>query len=144
MTNETQTDRLAEVLDCDRAFAHDWDIECRRCSEYDGDFNADLAQAAADHRIAATQSLAADLANAEAEIVRLRAALAAKPWPPADAELREMLAGIVGAWWSPSTAHTIRTARQLKTEDIKGMYAVRDALAPYVARAALNPGKESA
>ena len=77
----------------------------------------------------------------EAEVERLREALQAKPWPPTDAELREMLAQIVGAWWSESSANSIRTAKNLRQEDIKGMYAVRDALAPYIARAALE-GKQ--
>lgn len=73
----------------------------------------------------------------EAENARLREALKAKPWPPTDDELREMLAQFVGAWWSQSSAHMIRNQR-LRIEDIKAMYAVRDALAPFVARAALN------
>lgn len=143
------TDRLAEVLDCPS------EAEQRFCAEVWSalkDDHVDLRKEAIILRAyrLATQSLSTDLdkaqqriAELEAENARLRKALAAKPWPPTDAELREMLAAIVGAWWSPSTAQTIRTARQLKPEDVKGLYAVRDALAPYVARAALNQPKES-
>lgn len=90
-------------------------------------------QAAARHRLAELDRLRA----IEAENARLREALKAKPWPPTDDELREMLAQIVGAWWSQSSAHMIRNQR-LRIEDIKAMYAVRDALAPFVARAAIN------
>jgi hypothetical protein len=83
-----------------------------------------------------TQSPSSDI---EAERDRLREALAAKPWPPTDAELLEMLAMIVGAWWSKSTASEMRKSGfRPNVQDIKGMYAVRDALAPYVARAALK------
>lgn len=71
------------------------------------------------------------------ENARLREGLNAKPWPPTDAELREMLAKIVSVWWSESSYQRIMT-RDLSPFDIKGMYAVRDVLAPYVARAALN------
>lgn len=78
------------------------------------------------------------LRAAEAQVKGLREALESKPWPPTDADLREMLALIVGAWWSESSANRLRTARVLNAEDIKGMYAVRDALAPYIARAALK------
>lgn len=83
-----------------------------------------------------------EMLAALAEIDRLRELLAAKPWPPSDAELREMLAVIVGAWWSQSTASEIRKGR-LGVTDIKGMYAIRDVLAPYVARAALQSARSA-
>ena len=41
-----------QVMQADRDFARDWNYECRHCSEYDGDFEADLAEAAALHRLA--------------------------------------------------------------------------------------------
>lgn len=77
-----------------------------------------------------------------AENERLREALAAKPWPPTDDELRQMLGRIVGAWWSAATGREIQEGkRRLNPEDLKGMYAVRDVLAPYVARAALKENR---
>ena len=91
--------------------------------------------------IAAAPTLAAALLAErkarEVEVAKLKEAMAAKEWPPSNAELREMLAVIVGAWWSESSAWRLRT-RQLNPEDIKGMYAIRDVLAPYIARQALK------
>src|SRR3546814_576633 len=40
------------VEQVDRDFARDWDIECKHCSEYEGNYKADLAEAAAKHRLA--------------------------------------------------------------------------------------------
>lgn len=100
-----------------------------------------MVQAVARHRRASTAALEAELAKVRAENARLREALKSKPWPPSDADLREMLAHIVGAWWSNATAHAIRTKRALNPEDIRGMYAVRDALAPFIARASLQEPK---
>lgn len=88
---------------------------------------------------AAQECTDAEIRKLHAEIDRLRAALAAKPWPPSDADLLAMLADIVGAWWSEATGKIMRRqGYRPNVEDIKGMYAVRDALAPYVARAALS------
>ncbi len=42
-----------KVEQCDRDAAADWNIECKHCSEYEGDYEADLAEAFARHRIAA-------------------------------------------------------------------------------------------
>ena len=61
MTN-TQNEPV-EVTQADREAAEEWAfIECRRCSEYEGDFPADLAADFARHRIA---SRATDTALAE-------------------------------------------------------------------------------
>ena len=81
----------------------------------------------------------------DAEIERLRVALAAKPWPPTDVELKEMFATVVDAWWGKSGGNTIRSRSRLDPEHLKGMYALRDVLAPYVARTALanSEGKEN-
>lgn len=88
------------------------------------------------HRETSTSSLSA-------EVERLREALAAKPWPPSDDELRVMLGQIVGAWWSKATGQDLIEGKvRLSPQDIKGMYAVRDALAPYVAKAATNTNGE--
>lgn len=65
------------------------------------------------------------------EVERLRALLAEKPWPPSDAELSEILANVVGVWWSESSANFIRKG-QLSVNDTKAMYAIRDAIEPYV------------
>ena len=44
---------IANVTQADRMQAFDWNMECRHCSEYEGDYEADLAQAFARHRHAA-------------------------------------------------------------------------------------------
>ena len=49
---------MVEVTQVDRALAADWNIECRYCSEYEGDYEADLAEAFARHRIAAMEEAA--------------------------------------------------------------------------------------
>lgn len=50
------------VTQADKQFAADWNYECKHCSEYEGDFEADLAEAVARHRLAA-------LADAQGEPV---------------------------------------------------------------------------
>lgn len=66
------------VTQADRAMAEMWDIECRHCSEYDGDYRADLAEAFASHRQAAAE-----------EVERLREALiAAESWLEYEPPLR--------------------------------------------------------
>ncbi len=52
-TKETpMSDEVNEVTQADRDAAAEWSfIECRHCSEYEGDFTADLAAAFARHRI---------------------------------------------------------------------------------------------
>ncbi len=119
------------------------EAEAHQRGEYDAH---EAVKAFAAHRIAAHQrglaQGAAERAELVAEVGRLRAMMAAKPWPPTEAELRGMLADIVEAWWSKSSGNFIRQApsnAKLSVADIKGLYAVRDALAPYVARAALSP-----
>lgn len=87
--------------------------------------------------IAMSEELEAVKAKAE----RLAEAVGAKPWPPSEADLREMLAAVIEAWWSPSSANLLRQGKTTR-EDIKGMYAIRDALAPYVSRAALEEPKQ--
>lgn len=82
-------------------------------------------------------ALSAERDAKDARIAELEGALKAKPWPPSDSELADLLASVVEAWWSPSTANLIRAGKRT-TNDIKGMYALRDALAPYIARAALK------
>lgn len=49
---------MATVIQADREAAQEWGfIECRHCSEYEGDFVADLAEAFASHREASTARL---------------------------------------------------------------------------------------
>ena len=85
------------------------------------------------------QDAATMLRDLMAENERVWEGLRANPWPPSDADLREILATIVGAWWSESTANNNRDPnRRLSVQDIRGVYAVRDALAPYIARATLG------
>lgn len=43
------------VTQADKQFAADWNFECRHCSEYEGDFEADLAVAVAKYREQATR-----------------------------------------------------------------------------------------
>lgn len=43
-------DETPSVTDADKQFAADWNYECRHCSEYEGDFEADLAAAVAEYR----------------------------------------------------------------------------------------------
>ncbi len=62
-----------QITQEDREAAADWSfIECRHCSEYEGDFPADLAAAFARHRIAA---LSATPAPSDQDASRLREAL---------------------------------------------------------------------
>jgi hypothetical protein len=57
----TDTRTQALVTQADRDAAADWTfIECMRCSEYEGDFGADLAADFAAHRIAALDGLNPD------------------------------------------------------------------------------------
>ncbi len=51
------------VTQADRRFADDWNIECRHCSEYEGDFQDDFAQAVAEYRIETTRALEAQIAE---------------------------------------------------------------------------------
>lgn len=86
-------------------------------------------------------AMSEELEAVKAGAERLAEALGAKPWPPSEADLREMLAAVIEAWWSPSSANLLRQGKTTR-EDIKGMYAIRDALAPYVSRAALEEPKQ--
>lgn len=53
------TDQIAPTQ-ADRDFARNWNYECKRCSEYEGDFEADLAEAVAAHRTAAERTASAE------------------------------------------------------------------------------------
>lgn len=44
---------MTTIKQADREAAADWNIECKWCSEYEGDYEADLAEAFARHREAA-------------------------------------------------------------------------------------------
>lgn len=51
------TTAVSDVEQVDRDAAAEWSfIECRHCSEYEGNFEADLAEAFARHRLAATRN----------------------------------------------------------------------------------------
>lgn len=117
MTNETQTDRLAEVLDCDR------EAERLIVERYPYIMGrpGEKGKIAAAHRITATQSLSTDLANAEARVKELEEALKKIASDFEDFPLPEHAERLGdGAW------HSMAVEQQS------------------IARAALNPGKESA
>src|SRR3546814_17548404 len=49
------------VEQVDRDFARDWDIECKHCSDYEGNYKAVLAEAAAKHRLAGEEDRNRDM-----------------------------------------------------------------------------------
>lgn len=58
MTDNDDLRERAKVEQIDREAAAEWTfIECRHCSEYEGDFEADLARDFAHHRLAAIEAL---------------------------------------------------------------------------------------
>lgn len=129
---QTQTDRLAEVLDCDREAAASYFEQVSRGLDQRAEharkgFIDDLrtVQAFARHRIAATQSLSTDLANAQQRVEQLGRE---------NVRLRQSIAG---------TANSINVEgspfhkAQLALDDI-----VRTIKADAIA--ALTTGKESA
>lgn len=138
----TQTDRLAEVLDCDREAAadavkayrdrknNDWQQRIRDCKCDDGT----MVQAFARHRIAATQSLSTGLANAEARVKELEGE-------------RGLLLAVMDAADRYNGVHS-QSAQPMARMQGTLMLAISRAYRELglsrdeLARATLNPGKE--
>ncbi|ASK88493.1 hypothetical protein [Sphingorhabdus sp. SMR4y] len=107
----TDTRIQAQVTQADRDAADEWTfIECMRCSEYEGDFGADLAADFAAHRIAALDGLNPDAIADVVEALR-----------EARATINEMA--------RPSTGSKLKPSMEMWAECVAVEKRCRDALA---------------